>query len=290
MDAQYFISSGLIELYAAGMTSEEEAHDLEAAMRRFPEVAAAVAECQRDMEEYVQLQSIIPPPAIKSHLLHLINNDSFMQENSEPPAHPLQQTKILSMEQTNVLAAPETKSVSWKWIAAVAAVLLVGSIILNFLYFNRWKEFREYKDKYQSLLLSQNSIISKTNEYKTRLEQLQESMQVMEDPKVMKVAMPGTQSFPTAVATVFWNQDNKQVYLKVNNLPEPAADKQYQLWAIVDGKPVDMGVFEMGDTASLLQKMKITGKAQMFAVTLEKKGGAASPTMEQMYVAGKIPG
>lgn len=51
-----------------------------------------------------------------------------------------------------------------------------------------------------------------------------------------------------------------------------------------------MGVFEMGDTASLLQKMKVTGKAQMFAVTLEKKGGALQPTMEQMYVAGKIPG
>jgi anti-sigma-K factor RskA len=115
-------------------------------------------------------------------------------------------------------------------------------------------------------------------------------MNVIQDPKVLKVTMPGTKAFPTALATVFWNRESQQVYLKVNNLPEPAADKQYQLWAIVDGKPVDMGVFEMGDTVNLLQKMKITGKAQMFAVTLEKKGGAASPTMEQMYVAGKIPG
>ncbi|QJB33358.1 anti-sigma factor [Chitinophaga oryzae] len=289
MDAQFIISSGLIELYTAGLVSEKEGLELEAAMQQFPEVAAAVAACQRNLEEYVKLQSVSPPESIKIRLLNLIHTDPLIQDTATT-ADNLQFTKTSPMEQTNVLSVPETKGVSWKWIAVAAAVLLIGSVILNFFYFNRWKEFREYKDKYQSLLLSQNSIISKTNEYKTRLEQLQESMQVMEDPKVMKVTMPGTASFPTAIATVFWNQDNKQVYLKVNNLPEPAADKQYQLWAIVDGKPVDMGVFEMGDTASLLQKMKITGKAQMFAVTLEKKGGAASPTMEQMYVAGKIPG
>ncbi|NML41682.1 anti-sigma factor [Chitinophaga sp. G-6-1-13] len=290
MDAQFIISSGLIELYTAGLTSEKESQELEAAMRQYPEVAAAVATCQRNLEEYVKLQSISPPESIKIRLLNLINTDPLTMDTATTNASIPQLTKTSPMEQTNVLSVPETKGVSWKWIAAAAAVLLIGSVILNFFYFNRWKEFREYKDKYQSLLLSQNSIISKTNEYKTRLEQLSESMGIMENPKVMKVAMPGTPAFPTAVATVFWNQDNKQVYLKVNNLPEPAADKQYQLWAIVDGKPVDMGVFEMGDTASLLQKMKITGKAQMFAVTLEKKGGAVSPTMEQMYVAGKIPG
>ena len=115
-------------------------------------------------------------------------------------------------------------------------------------------------------------------------------MEIIQDPKVLKVPMPGTKAFPEALATVFWNPSSQQVYLKVNKLPEPTADKQYQLWAIVDGKPVDMGVFEMGDTTSLLQKMKVTGKAQMFAITLEKKGGALAPTMEQMYVAGKIPG
>nr|WP_246496457.1 anti-sigma factor [Chitinophaga varians] len=259
-------------------------------MHQYPEVAAAVATCQRNLEEYVKLQSVSPPESIKIRLLDLIHTYPLTSDTAITNADIPQLTKTSPMEQTNVLSVPETKGVSWKWIAAAAAVLLIGSVILNFFYFNRWKEFREYKDKYQSLLLSQNSIISKTNEYKTRLEKLTESMEIMENPKVMKVAMPGTAAFPTAVATVFWNQDDKQVYLKVNNLPEPAADKQYQLWAIVDGKPVDMGVFEMGDTASLLQKMKITGKAQMFAVTLEKKGGAVSPTMEQMYVAGKIPG
>lgn len=282
MDPQHFISAGIIELYMVGIATDEEMRELEAAMAQYPAVAAQVEACRRSMEAYVIMQGIDPQPDIKASLFSQINNEPNLQEGLPVPDKDLQQPKVVSMQ--------ETKSLSWKWIAAAAAVLLVGSLVLNYVFFNRYKEFREYKDKYQSLLVSQNSILSKSNLYKTRLEQMQESMEIIQDPKVLKVPMPGTKAFPEALATVFWNPSSQQVYLKVNKLPEPTADKQYQLWAIVDGKPVDMGVFEMGDTASLLQKMKVTGKAQMFAITLEKKGGALAPTMEQMYVAGKIPG
>ncbi|MFY0253916.1 anti-sigma factor domain-containing protein [Chitinophaga sp. 30R24] len=266
----------------AGIATEEEVKELKAAMAQYPAVAAEVEAWRRNMEEYIRLQGINPQADIKVSLFSKINNEPNLQEGEPVPDKDLQQPKVVFMQ--------ETKRLSWKWIATAAAVLLVGSLILNYVFFNRYKEFKGYKDKYESLLVSQNSILSKSNLYKTRLEQIEESMEIIQDPKVLKVPMPGTKSFPEALATVFWNPQSQQVYLKVNNLPEPSADKQYQLWAIVDGKPIDMGVFEMGDTAKLLQKMKVTGKAQMFAVTLENKGGAVAPTMEQMYVAGKIPG
>lgn len=282
MDSQHFISSGIIELYVAGVATEEEVRELEAAMVQYPEVAAEVEAYRRNMEEYIRMQAVNPQANIKANLFSAINNESGLQEGEALPDEDLQPSEVVSMQ--------DGKSLSWKWIATAAAVLLAASLILNYVFFNRYKEFREYKDKYQSLLVSQHSILSRSDLYKTRLEQMQESMEIIQDPKVLKVPMPGTKAFPEALATVFWNPQSQQVYLKVNNLPEPAAGKQYQLWAIVNGKPVDMGVFEMGDTASLLQKMKVTGKAQMFAVTLEKKGGAIAPTMEQMYVAGKIPG
>nr|WP_307735106.1 anti-sigma factor [Chitinophaga nivalis] len=264
------------------MATAQEVEELESAMLQFPAVAAEVEAYRRNMEEYVRMQRVNPETDIKTRLFNQINNEPNLQVGAPTPDSNLQQPKVVSMQ--------ETKNLSWRWIATAAAVLLVGSLILNYVFFNRYKEFKEYKDKYQSLLVSQNSILSKSNLYKTRLEQMQESLDVLQDPNVLKVKMPGTKPFPEALATVFWNQQNQQVYLKVNSLPEPAADKQYQLWAIVDGKPVDMGVFEMGDSINLLQKMKVTGKAQMFAVTLEKKGGAVAPTLEQMYVAGKIPG
>ncbi len=36
------------------------------------------------------------------------------------------------------------------------------------------------------------------------------------------------------------------------------------------------------------KKMKSFGKAQAFAITLEKQGGSATPTMDKMVVMGKL--
>jgi hypothetical protein len=50
-------------------------------------------------------------------------------------------------------------------------------------------------------------------------------------------------------------------------LPAPALGKQYQLWAIVDGKPVDAGIISLQKEIYKIQKMKSFGSAQAFAIT-----------------------
>ena len=105
------------------------------------------------------------------------------------------------------------------------------------------------------------------------------------------VKMPGipTSPAPSSMATVYWNTESKEVYLLVNQLPMPVPDKQYQLWAIVDGHPVDAGVFDMDKNFSFV-KLKTIPKAEAFAITLEKKGGSTTPSMDAMYVMGKVTG
>ena len=44
----------------------------------------------------------------------------------------------------------------------------------------------------------------------------------------------------------------------------------------------------MNKAKNLAQKMKAFEKAEMFAITLENRGGSQVPTMEAMYVAGKV--
>lgn len=78
--------------------------------------------------------------------------------------------------------------------------------------------------------------------------------------------------------------DNSKMGLPLNDEAH-----QYQLWALVNGKPVDLGVFDVkADAEHILVKMKEIGGAQAFAVTLEKRGGVASPTMEQMIAMGGV--
>jgi anti-sigma-K factor RskA len=64
--------------------------------------------------------------------------------------------------------------------------------------------------------------------------------------------------------------------------------KQYQLWAIVDGKPVDAGMIATKKGIYHIQKMKSFGSVQAFAITLEKAGGSPIPTMDEMIVQAKM--
>ena len=100
-----------------------------------------------------------------------------------------------------------------------------------------------------------------------------------------KIELKGVEKHPNMLAEVYWNE-SKQVFLNPKNLPAAPSGKQYQLWAIVDGKPVDLGMYDANKET--IQQMKVVEKPQAFAITLEKEGGNPTPTMEEMYVMGTI--
>lgn len=108
---------------------------------------------------------------------------------------------------------------------------------------------------------------------------------LLSDPSVIKVSLLGVAGKENAGATLYWDSLNKIVYLDAARLPKAPPGKQYQLWALVDGKPVDAGVLE--DCAGVCQ-LKSVQKAQAFAITLEKTGGSVTPTLSQMFVLGNV--
>lgn len=109
----------------------------------------------------------------------------------------------------------------------------------------------------------------------------------------MKIAMLSSQlaSAPNASAVVVWDAEKQEGVLKVANVPQTAADRDYQLW-IVDpqyGQPVDAGVFNVKDDGATEIRFKPKEKvasADAFAVSLEKKGGVPKAEGE-MVLAGK---
>jgi anti-sigma-K factor RskA len=89
-----------------------------------------------------------------------------------------------------------------------------------------------------------------------------------------------------AYAIVYWDtvSTSKDVYLMVNNLPQPTSGKQYQLWALLNGEPIDLGMIEVSQKR-LLYRMKNLQNAEAFAITLEPKGGSQRPTTTPIAVS-----
>jgi hypothetical protein len=277
VNAKESILSGAIEACILGAASDADWQELEQMCAQFPEVKAEKERLEIDMERQHLSMSIMPPPALKQSIFASMTFEKPHEEaavfelpkqHEEPPADA--RPKVVPM-------MPTPKPVRWLQRAlAISAVLLMGSILLNFYYYSKSVTTQK---QYNALVVQQSSLITKN-------EALESSFNMMKDPGMKQVVMNATPDIPAGMATVYWNDKSKDVYLLVNNLPKPATDKQYQLWAIVDGKPVDAGMVTT-ESDSVLIKMKNIPNAQAFAITLENKGGNPTPTMP-IYVVGAV--
>ncbi len=275
MNTQEYIQSGIIESYVLGMASSAEAAELEQLCLQYPEIKQALTDFETALEANALAKSVAPPAHLKQQIFATLQsefkaNENKATEGKEAAIMPMPDTKVVKMNQPS------------RFLAAASIILLVISGGMNIYFYSKFKETTQ---QYQALVLEKNTLQANNQMMQTKSLDMYNSMQMMTDPNMQKVAMPGIAGKESNYATVFWDTKSKDVYLLPNKLPQPATGKQYQLWAIVDGKPVDAGV--ISDCAGLC-KMKNIPSASMFAITLEKSGGSETPTLSEMYVAGKV--
>ena len=206
--------------------------------------------------------AVVPPPALKQQIMDAVLSS---------------ETKVIPID-----AGATVRKTNWfKYAAAACAVLLAGSLIWNISQYTRNKK----------LQASYNEVAREYDSTAIRLGEIEDQIAMLTlNPNVKMAAMKGLKVSPASFATVFWDTTSNDVYLQVNNLPKPASDKQYQLWAIFDGQPVDVGMIDndifTGEKKLLLQMKNVRG-AQAFAITLEKKGGNPTPQGD-MYTLGNL--
>lgn len=275
MDIKEYISSGIIEAYVMGLASEEEVGILMCIQKNNPEVKQAILEAEKTLEDFNSTQAITPPEGLKSAIWAKIS-----AEDEEAPAQQISDDNLT--EDHLIPFNQEIKSISTgnpslKWLSIAASVLLIISISFN-LY------FRSNQNNYQAQLLDLQKKQQITDiAYNT----LKSKWDMANHPNMKTIQLLGVEKHPDMKAMVYMDKNSNQVYLSLENLPSPPKDQQYQLWAIVDGKPTSMGVFDQESTEAV-QKMVAVTNAQAFAITLEKKGGSEVPTLENMYVMGKV--
>lgn len=264
MNKEEFISSGLLELYATGISSPEETQIVKQHLERFPDLKQELNDIEMSLENYAQANAIEPSSSVKEKLFKQVFQESLKNETKTAP--------VISVNKKSVIP------MFYKWIAAASIILLIGSMIVNYNY------YQKYHDTKQELQTAQQKI---EQQQKSNLA-MTEDMEIVTNKYAQPVVLKGTPKAPDAVAKIFWMKNTGDVYINPTNLPQTPAGKQYQLWAIVDGKPVDGGMIVTEKGTYHIQKMKSFGKAQAFAITLEKTGGSPTPTMSEMVVIAKM--
>jgi hypothetical protein len=101
-----------------------------------------------------------------------------------------------------------------------------------------------------------------------------------------EIALSGQFNNINHSAEVFWNGTAEKAYLNIFNLPKPQPGMDYQLWADIDGKMVNMGLIKL-DREGLLE-IPFMQKAASLNVTLEKAGGTDHPTVSRIVMNGQV--
>jgi len=265
LNIQDYISSGIIETYALGLAGEEEARELEKLCLEYPEIKAAVQEAEVALESYAQLNAINPPEHVKDQIWSAINHNS------------IDETQETTLEKLN----KPTKSVSkiYFYLAIAAALLIIIGLPYHFYKIN------QYRSEISTLKKEKIEILAQNKTFQAQIQKASDEVDIVINPTTKNILLAGVTGHEDKKTVVYWSQAG-EVFLRPNDLPSLPSNKQYQLWAIIDGKPVNAGLVEQRENTQLQQMISVQ-HAEMFAITIEKQGGSKEPTMDQMIVAGK---
>lgn len=258
-----YIDSGVLEDYLSGNVSDQERREVECLSKIYPEIKTELNLIGEAIERHALAHRVAPPAALKDKIMAQLEFADDLQDTN--------QTEELEESETDeapiIALNSRQTSFQWGWLAAASVVALIGTAV----YFNARVE-------------TLNGTLAQQAD---ELRQKTELIANINNADNQFVTLKGVEKSPNSAVRVVWNTKTQEVQLNVLSLPAPDAAKQYQLWALVGGKPVDLGVFDVNNA---MQKMKAIPQAEAFAVTLEKKGGSPTPHLEELYVMGKVAG
>lgn len=236
-----------------GLASEEERTEFEMLCTQYPELVEARIQFEQVLETRAMENAVALPAGSKEKIWTTLQTSA---SNT---------SKIITMEPTTTRKSP-----GLRWVAAAAILLLLAATYFAYNFYN----------KNQKLETSSVNLQSQLDSTKNLLELL------VKGQNTTVVNMVATEKAPPSSASIYWDSASNNVWLVVKNMPKLPSDKQYQLWAFIDGKPTDLGLFDVKEENFIL-RMKGAKNAEAFAITIEKRGNTGGPTVEELQSMGK---
>ncbi|WP_421946158.1 anti-sigma factor [Pedobacter sp.] len=279
-----YIESGVLELYVLGDLSPEEMLQVEEMASQHKEVRDEIASIEEAMEQYAISNAIEPPKDIEQKLfdklgLNLLDEEEVIVNQEEYVSDP----KIIQLDGSD----GKVRTLRYALVACVALLVLsVGALFITY------NKLNDAHNQIASLNLDKQKFAGVVSQLEYDNKGLNNIAEMAESKEWATIRMQGQAISPKSKMNVYWNKKDKSVLINylAMDLPKADAEHEYQLWALVNGKPVSLGLFGKSDSTSneAIIKMQTIQEAQAFAVTLEPMGGSVNPTMEKLTVMGGV--
>ena len=257
MDKQQFLASGLLEQYVLGLTDQEESVEVEKWLRKHPDLQKEVDAMHEALEQYSLAQGIKPPSGLRSKIMRDIEADG-----SE---------KLLQVEPQVTTSSTQRSWTRYLWPIAASIALVFALIRNNAL----GHELRGAKSE---LAQTQYDCEEESRRFQAFLQH----------SATQKVTLPGVTKGSDVAVVVYWNPEQKLAFLDMSTLPaSPNPEKQFQIWADVEGEMINLGLLRQGEPESL-QPIAFLNNAESLNITLEPLGGSAHPHVQDLLASKTI--
>lgn len=253
MNIKEYISSGLLEQFVLGLCSTEEVTEVQSLRKQYIEIDAAIIQCETELENYYTNNN-------KYNLSVEVNSKilSSLQNQNKP--------------HKNKIIINSTQVITFNWLkftAAAAIILLVVSAFFNYLLYKKNNQPITFVKQEPQLTLPANNF------------------NVLKNPSIIPIAMMGQGYHAICRCTMFWDKNTGKAYIMVHHLIKSGTNYDYQLWAIVNGKKISVGILDDTIRDKFIELNGMPNAATEFIVTLENVGGAQVPN-DDVFLKGKI--
>ncbi|MGY6561915.1 MAG: anti-sigma factor domain-containing protein [Luteibaculaceae bacterium] len=290
MEPKEFIESGILERFVLGECTSTEVQTVLQMKKQYPEVAKEIEIIEDQLFVLDSKLGVEPNKNAKQNLFNAIFGNEEIADNSASSTQVLEkkeetsEAKVISLKKrySLLLAASYT-----------GLALSLGINVYQYSTINQTQSLINVQYAQNELLQEEyNTVVNKLEESSVFISQLSEEIPLYRNPSTKLTKMQSTGLKESAEADLIWNNQLKKAFVNIASLPELPSDKQYQLWAIVEGKPVDMGVLNLTVEQLFgiekLAEVPYVENAVAYAITIEPFGGNVNPTLDQMVVIGNV--
>lgn len=246
MDLQSFIQSGLLEAYVLGQCSAEERAQVERMAAEHALVRAELSSIEASLESYATAHAVQPPDWMKTRILERIDQEIASKPNPEAPIS-------------------KSNKPTLRFFQFLTFVLAAACSFL----FLRQKDLGRENNELQAMTATVQQALDTCQQ---RLQTPDPIAELLCDPSTQRYLVSDGKGINTIV---YFNARLNRMAYDPYGLPAPPSGGHYQFWAIVDGKPVSMGM----KASNMCESIQTVSNPQTFAISEEPNpSGSASPT------------
>ena len=236
--------------------SPAEKAEVESYLTRYPELRSELREIERTLEIYASSAAMKAPAGVKERIL-----EEIRKQNPVTPQ------------------APPRSGSPWGFLAAI---LGLGLLLLGYLFYQKNNEAKALE---RDLQLVRDTCQANTEDLTHQLDLLKQLTQQAN----RIISFQPTPGFAATDLYLHINPLTQRTFIQVRNLPEIAGNHQFQLWSIKANQPPSpLNVFD-APPDGLIEVTYVEG-TEVYAITIEERGGVQTPTMENLIGTVSVAG